>query len=46
MTARFIEIRARITAGGITVGSEARRLAIRATRFVPMMRLPRSWPTG
>lgn len=34
-TARFIEIRARISAGGISGGNEARRLAIRATRFIP-----------
>jgi len=34
-TARFIEIRARIQAGGISGGQEARRLAIRATRFIP-----------
>ncbi len=33
-TARLIEIRARITAGRVGIGSEARRLALRATKFV------------
>jgi hypothetical protein len=34
VTARMIEIRARILAGGITRGFESRRIAQRATRFV------------